>query len=76
MSELKEKVTETTPTRVRVGLGATLQVTQYEPIRIDIAVEDSARPGEKVNDVFNRLYAFVEGKLVEKAREVDHDFKK
>lgn len=35
-------------------------------MRIDVAVEDSARTGENANDTFERVYAYTEKKLIEK----------
>lgn len=38
----------------------------FESMRIDVAVEDSARAGENATAVFDRVYGFVEEKLVAK----------
>jgi hypothetical protein len=56
-------------TKVNVGLGYTLNLGNFQSLRIDIGVEDSKREGETVAEAFDRIYAFVETKLVEKVKE-------
>jgi hypothetical protein len=74
MSELKEPNRVDAP-RVRVGLGYTKNMGNYETLRIDLSVEDSARHGEKVSETFDRVFAFVESKLIQKVSEVDEELK-
>lgn len=52
--------------KVRVGLGFTMNLGDFQSARVDIAVEDDTRQGEGVNDAFERVYGFVETKLIEK----------
>lgn len=40
-------------------------------MRIDVAVEDSARSGESAPQLFERVYAFTEKKLIEKFAETE-----
>lgn len=47
----------------------------FESIHIHVGVTDSVREGEKVNDAFERVYKFVEDKLVEKTKEVEKELK-
>jgi hypothetical protein len=56
-------------TKVTVGLGYTLNLGNFQSLRIDLSVSDSKRDGENTNDAFERVYAFVEAKLAEKVRE-------
>jgi len=56
-------------TKVTVGLGYTLNLGNFQSLRIDIGVEDSKRDGETTSEAFDRIYAFVEAKLVEKVKE-------
>ena len=56
-------------TRVRVGLGYTLNLGNFQSLRIDLEVTDSKREGENTNDTFERVYAFVEDRLAEKVKE-------
>lgn len=56
-------------TKVTVGLGYTLNLGNFQSLRIDLSVSDSKRDGENTNDAFERVYAFVEAKLAEKVKE-------
>ena len=56
-------------TRVTVGLGYTLNLGNFQSLRIDLSVSDSKRNGENTADAFERVYAFVEQKLSEKVKE-------
>jgi hypothetical protein len=56
-------------TKVNVALGYTLNLGNFQSLRIDIGVEDSLRNDEHVEEAFNRVYAFVEDKLITKINE-------
>lgn len=56
--------------KVRVSLGFTCNIGNFENIRTDIDWEGDVRSGENHNDATNRLYNELEEKLVEKAREL------
>jgi len=56
-------------TKVRVALGYTLNLGNFQSLRIDVEVQDNKRDGENTNDAFERVYAFVESKLQEKTAE-------
>lgn len=56
-------------TRVGVTLGYTLNLGNFQSLRIDLNVIDSKREGENTNDAFDRVYKFVEDKLTEKINE-------
>ena len=56
-------------TKVRVGLGYTLNLGNFQSLRIDLEVADNKRDGETTGDAFERVYAFVEDKLAEKVKE-------
>jgi len=60
-------------TRVKVDLSFTRNLGNYESIRINIGVEDDVRSGENVDSATERVYAFVENKLIEKTREVEKE---
>lgn len=60
-------------TRVRVALGYTLNLGNFQSLRIDLEVQDNKRDGENTNDAFERVYAFVEDKLAEKVREASQE---
>lgn len=54
------------PPRVRVSLGYTVNMGNYESLRVDIDVEDTARSDETVAALTERVYGFTEKKLIEK----------
>jgi hypothetical protein len=56
-------------TKVNVALGYTLNLGNFQSLRIDIGVEDSLRNEEHVEEAFNRVYSFVEEKLIAKINE-------
>jgi len=60
---------ENSETKVNVALGYTLNLGNFQSLRIDIGVEDSLRSEEHVGDAFNRVYDFVEQKLIAKIQE-------
>lgn len=53
-------------TKVSVTLGYTLNLGNFQSLRIDLGVVDSKRDGENTNDAFDRVYGFVEQKLIAK----------
>ena len=60
-------------TRVKVDLSFTRNLGNYESIRINVGVEDDVRNGENVDTATERVYAFVEKKLIEKTREIEEE---
>jgi hypothetical protein len=62
-------------TKVKVELSFTRNLGNYESIKINIGVEDFVRPGENANTATERVYEFVESKLIEKTREVEAEIK-
>lgn len=56
-------------TKVNVTLGYTLNLGNFQSLRIDLGVIDSRREGENINEAFERVYSFVEQKLTEKVNE-------
>lgn len=62
-------------TRVKVDLSFTRNLGNYESIKIGIGIEDDVRQGETVDAATERVYAFVENKLIEKTQEVEEELK-
>lgn len=60
-------------THVRVDVHYTKNLGNYESLRIGIAVEDFVRQGESVDAATERVYEFVEGKLVDKVKQVTEE---
>lgn len=56
-------------TKVSVTLGYTLNLGNFQSLRLDLGIVDSRREGENINDAFERVYSFVESKLTEKLNE-------
>lgn len=56
-------------TKVKIGLGYTLNLGNFQSLRIDLEVQDNKREGETTSEAFERVYAFVEAKLTEKVSE-------
>lgn len=63
-------------TKVKVDLSFTRNLGNYESIKIGIGVEDDVRAGENVDSATERVYKFVEDKLVQKTREVEEELKR
>jgi hypothetical protein len=57
---------ENESTKVSVTLGYTLNLGNFQSLRIDLGVVDSKRENENTSDAFERVYKFVEDKLTEK----------
>jgi hypothetical protein len=62
-------------TVVKIDLSFTRNLGNFESIKIGVGVEDSVRDGETVNDATERVYKFVENKLIEKTQEVEKELK-
>jgi hypothetical protein len=57
------------PTKINVTLGYTLNLGNFQSLRLDLGVVDSKRDGETTNEAFERVYKFVEDKLTDKINE-------
>jgi hypothetical protein len=64
---------ENESTRVKVGLGYTLNLGNFQSLRIDLEVSDSKRDNENTGEAFERVYEFVENKLAEKVKEASSE---
>jgi hypothetical protein len=64
---------ENESTKVKVGLGYTLNLGNFQSLRIDIEVSDSKRDNENTGEAFERVYEFVENKLAEKVKEASSE---
>jgi hypothetical protein len=58
-------------TKVNVTLGYTINLGNFQSLRLDLGVTDNRREGENINDAFERVYRFVEDKLTEKVKEAN-----
>lgn len=64
---------ENSQTKINVTLGYTLNLGNFQSLRIDLGIEDSRREGETVDEAFNRVYSFTETKLIEKINEAKEE---
>jgi hypothetical protein len=62
-------------TNVRVELQFVRNLGNYESLRVSIGVEDYVRQGETVDAATDRVYDFVESKIVEKVSEIEKELK-
>ena len=60
-------------TKVSVTLGYTLNLGNFQSLRLDLGVLDSKRDGENTEQTFYRVYKFVEDKLTEKIKEAQSE---
>jgi len=65
----------TTKTNVKVELSFTRNLGNFESIKINIGIEDFQRDGENIDEATNRVYNFVEHKLMEKVNEIEEELK-
>ena len=64
---------ENESTKVSVTLGYTLNLGNFQSLRLDLGVIDSKRDGENTEQAFDRVYKFVEDKLTEKIQEAQSE---
>ena len=62
-------------TGVKVELHFTRNLGNFENIKVGIAIEDFVRDGESTNTATDRVYAFVENKIIEKMQEIEEELK-
>jgi len=64
---------ENDSTKVNVTLGYTLNLGNFQSLRLDLGVIDSKRDSETTEQAFDRVYKFVEDKLTEKIKEAQEE---
>jgi hypothetical protein len=64
---------ENDSTKVSVTLGYTLNLGNFQSLRLDLGVVDSKRDGENTDQAFERVYKFVEEKLTDKIKEAQSE---
>lgn len=62
-------------TGVKVELHFTRNLGNFENIKVGIAIEDFVRDGESTSTATDRVYAFVENKIIEKMQEIEEELK-
>lgn len=66
-------VMENDSTKVNVTLGYTLNLGNFQSLRLDLGVIDNKRDGETTEQAFERVYKFVEDKLTDKIKEAQEE---
>jgi hypothetical protein len=64
---------ENDSTKVNVTLGYTLNLGNFQSLRLDLGIIDGKREGETTDQAFERVYKFVEDKLTEKIKEAQEE---
>jgi len=62
-------------TNIKVELQFTKNLGNYESLKIGIGIEDFKREGESTDEATDRVYAFVENKLMQKVNEIEDELK-
>jgi hypothetical protein len=63
-------------TNVKVDLHFTRNLGNFESVKIGLGVEDWVRDGENTSQAMDRVFKFVEEKLIEKVQEAEADLKR
>ena len=66
-------VMENNSTKVNVTLGYTLNLGNFQSLRLDLGVVDNKREDETTDQAFERVYKFVEDKLTAKIKEAQEE---
>jgi hypothetical protein len=69
----KREKMENDSTKINVTLGYTLNLGNFQSLRIDLGVVDSKRDSENIDEAFNRVYSFVEDKLIAKINDAKEE---
>lgn len=59
-------MSEVAPSKITCSMGMTINMGNFESLRIDIGLEDSQREGETVKQAHERVFNFVNRRLQEK----------
>ena len=66
-------VMENNSTKINVTLGYTLNLGNFQSLRLDLGIVDNKREDETTDQAFERVYKFVEDKLTEKIKEAQEE---
>lgn len=73
MTQVQNYTVTRNNTSVRIELQFTRNLGNFESLRLAIGVEDFVRDGESVTAATDRVYEFVENKLMEKVGEMEEE---
>ncbi len=57
-------------TNVSVTLGYTLNLGNFQSLRIDLGITDFVRNGENTDQALDRVYEFVENKVIQRLKKL------
>jgi len=60
---------ENNSTKVSATLGYTLNLGNFQSLRVDLGVVDNVRQGETTDDAMDRVYTFVENQVIQKVKD-------
>ena len=60
---------EDNSTKVSATLGYTLNLGNFQSLRVDLGVVDQVRQGETTSDAMDRVYTFVENQVIQKVKD-------
>ena len=63
-------------TGIKVELQFTRNLGNFESVRVGLGIEDWVRDGENTSTATDRVYKFVEEKLIEKVNEIASEIKR
>jgi hypothetical protein len=70
MAELKPAVEAP---RIKVGVKFLMNLGNFENATVEIEIEDSVRPGEHIDEAFDRIYAKADEQLNKRAKALRAD---
>lgn len=56
-------------TKISATLGYTLNLGNFQSLRVDLGVVDHVREGESTKDAMDRVYTFVETEVIQKVQD-------
>ncbi len=64
------------PTKVKVSIGFTANLQDFNSLRVDIGIEDHKRDNENTSQAVDRVYKFVEAELERRLEQTMSEIKK
>jgi hypothetical protein len=63
-------------TQININLETKINTGDFNNVGLSFGIVEEVKEGEKVTETFDRVYAFLEKRLTEKAAEVSEDWEK
>jgi ASC-1-like (ASCH) protein len=63
-------------TQVKATIKYVMNLGNFESMHVEVGLEDAQRENESLDEAFERVYNFVEKKIVEKSNEIQEDIKR